>query len=271
MQSKTVVMRETRMKRIQGFFEKNKKKILLAAGIMIVVVLLAGFIVQWRRNEKEKEVLEQGVGYLKSLEQKDLDEINGRIKALKAEMVLNQAEEEGTVVWRGFEDAVILGDSRAVGFSYFEFLPEERVLAREGGRITDATDYIEDLKAINPGQIFLCYGLNDIEIGYWPEPEEYSAKCAEIISELTAELPYCDVYLNSVLPVIEEGLEKSEDYSRIDEYNNALEIMCEENGYTYVDNTSISEENVDLYEADGIHMKIDFYEIWAANMLTEVK
>ena len=259
------------MKKIEGFFEKNKKKIFLAAGILLVIIALALFIVQWRKNEKEKEALEQGIGYLKSLEQKDLDDINGRIKALKAEMILSQAEEEGAVVWRGFEDAVILGDSRAVGFSYYEFLPEERVFAREGGRITDTTDYIEDLKAINPGQIFLCYGLNDIQIGYWPEPEEYSAECAEIIEELTAELLYCDVYVNSILPVIGEGLEKSEDYSRISEYNSALENMCEEKGYTYVDNTSISEENVDLYEADGIHMKIDFYEIWAANMLAEVK
>ena len=38
-------------------------------------------------------------------------------------------------VWQEFSDAVILGDSRAVGFSYYSFLDASRVLASSGERI----------------------------------------------------------------------------------------------------------------------------------------
>ena len=57
---------------------------------------------------------------------------------------------------------MILGDSRAVGFYFHEFLPEEQVMAEGGGIITDATKYLDQLKTLNPDMILLCYGLNDV-------------------------------------------------------------------------------------------------------------
>ena len=44
--------------------------------------------------------------------------------------------------------------------------------------------------------------------------------------------------------------------------------MAEENGYQFIDNTMVAQEHADLYEADGLHLKKEFYKYWAANMLT---
>lgn len=49
---------------------------------------------------------------------------------------------------------MILGDSRAVGFSYYQFLPENQVLAKNGATIDDIPDYMDQIVALNPSSIF---------------------------------------------------------------------------------------------------------------------
>ena len=77
--------------------------------------------------------------------------------------------------------------------------------------------------------------------------------------------------MNSILPAIGVGLEADADYPRIGEYNEALEAMCEEHGWAFIDNDVLAEEHADLYQPDGLHVDKSFYKYWAANMLTEVE
>ena len=48
---------------------------------------------------------------------------------------LEQLESGQINVWSLFDDAVILGDSRVVGYEFYDFLPDERVLAEGGATI----------------------------------------------------------------------------------------------------------------------------------------
>lgn len=43
--------------------------------------------------------------------------------------------------------------------------------------------------------------------------------------------------------------------SKINEYNQEIQKMCEEEGYQYIDSTFIVTKNPGLFEQDGIHMK----------------
>ena len=104
-------------------------------------------------------------------------------------------------MWSSFENAAVLGDSRAVGFSFHEFLPEDRVMAQGGGKITDLPQYYDQLKALNPKAVFLCFGLNDVGIGLWPTGEEYAAECDKQIAALQAELPDATIYLLSLIHI----------------------------------------------------------------------
>lgn len=257
------------MKNIRNLIIRYRKLIPLVIGIILVVVILVVGIISWRNSVKEKEKIQQGISYLETLEKKDVSEINKKVKAMKAELSLSKALEDENAVWTGFEDAAILGDSRAVGFSYYEFMPSERVLAEKGAIITSVEDSIDELKALNPGLVFICFGLNDLQSNYWPDAESYSSQCAEIIELLTTELPECNVYLNSILPAGEAATDPV--YDNIDEYNDSMEAMCEEKGYNFIDNTAMAQEHMDLYEADGLHLRRDFYNHWAMNMLQGVK
>ncbi|MBO5461299.1 MAG: hypothetical protein J5983_05845 [Ruminococcus sp.] len=245
--------------------------IFFAVGILILIIAAVIAVFMWKNHAEEQEKIEKGIAYLESLETKDLAEIKGQIKQIHAKYTLELAESDENAVWLGFEDAAILGDSRAVGFAYYEFLPEERVYAESGANVTAVSDHIESLKALNPGQVYLCYGLNDVKSGLWPEPEAYAQECANQIQALLDNLAGCDVYLNSILPVSDAVVGQHESYSRIGEYNEAMKAMCEEKGYHFIDNSSLVSEHSDMFQPDGLHMMSEFYKYWAANMLAGVE
>lgn len=259
------------MKKKRSSLDKNSK-ILYGTAVLIIVavVFIAGFLT-WKQNKAEKEKITKGTAYLESLANQDIEPISERIDSIRTEQRLALMSADENAVWQGFDNAVILGDSRAVGFYFHEFVPEERVMAKGGGKITDVSEYIEQLKALNPKQIFLCYGLNDVGIGFWPEPADYAAECEKQITLLQTELPDSTIYLNSILPAVGVGIDADPDYARIGDYNTALKGMAEEKGYHYIDNTQIAEKYKDLYQPDGLHVETEFYKYWAANMLTEVK
>lgn len=253
---------------------KNTKIFIIAAVIVVVLSVLAGTAVIWNGNRKEKEKIKKGITYLESLEKQDVSAISKKIDAISAELNQSLAETDESAVWAGFGDAMILGDSRAVGFSFHEFILEERVLAQGGGKITDISEmpaYLEQIKRVNPKKIFLCFGLNDVGIGFWPEATNYAAVYAEQVEILKKELPDSIVYINSILPAVGVGLEADPDYPRIGEYNEALKSMAAERGYQYIDNGRVCEEHQDLYQPDGLHVEKEFYKYWAANMLAGVK
>lgn len=259
-----------RMRKKERSVLKQKQILMIAVAAVGILVLILG-IVSWRKSVREKEKIQKGLTYLESLENKDIVEINAKVKKVKKEQNQEYVSENEDEVWSGFEDAMIIGDSRAVGFSYYGFLAEEQVYAEKGALITSIKEYIPQIKAYNPGQVYICFGLNDLQSGQWSEPEDYSKQCAEIIELLNNEIPQCEVYLNSILPTSEEKMESDPVYSSITKYNDSMKQMCEEKGYNFVDNTEMAQSHLDLYEIDGLHLESDFYKYWAMNMLLEVK
>ena len=214
--------------------------------------------------------MEKGIKYLNSLDSQDVKEIQKNIKSGKATITLELADTDESAIWAAMADAVILGDSRAVGFYYHEFMPQDHVMAKGGGKITDVSEYLDQLVALKPTEIFLCYGLNDVGIGTWPTGEEYATEYEKQVKLLKEKLPDAVIYVNSILPAVGVGLEADPDYPRIDEYNTALEAMCESNQWPYIDNSQLAQDYQSLYQEDGLHVQKEFYKYWAANMLAGV-
>lgn len=254
------------MDRVIRFLEKYKWTAFLAcvAAALMLIVLIR---VLWNPNRAE---VEAGTAYLEELENKDLASVEAEVKEVKKQAQAEAIESGELSVWAQFSDYVIFGDSRTVGFYFYEFLDKQRVLADGGLTIADVPDYEEQMVALNPSYLFLCIGLNDMLTGTWQTPEEYAAAYEETMRELTGMLPNTEIYINSIFPVQDPAFEKDEKWREIPDYNEALKAWCEEKGYHYIDNTSVYEEHSDLYASDGIHFKKEFYQYWAANMLEEV-
>lgn len=241
----------------------------LAAAVALVIIIAVIVIVKHGSTEADKD-LESGISYIQALENKDVSEVENAVKALK-KAEKKAAFENGEIdVWQQFDDTVIMGDSRAVGFYVYEFLEQRRVLAAGGDTIRNITDNIEALKNLNPGNIILCYGLNDISIGYWNTVEEYLAEMDQMIALLHENLPNAVVYVNSIIPAIDPAFSRAPIWRNIPDWNVEIKKHCEENNIPYIDLTDTLAAHPGLYNEDGIHVPREFYQYWAIDIVTEV-
>lgn len=258
----------------------RKKLIFLAAGGGIV--LIAAVILALRlggEKSGEQRDTSAGVGYIQQLEAKNPEAVEQTLKQQREEKIsamrdqrLQELESGEISVWPLFEDYVILGDSRAVGFYYFGFLPENRVLAEGGATIRDLREKIPQVAEMNPANIFLCYGLNDVSIGYWETPEEYTAEFRQTVAELQSQLPEATVFISSILPARDPAFDTASIWREIPTFSAAVRDMCETiDRCYYVDNDAIAEQYAELWDpVDGVHVGKDFYDHWAANLIAEV-
>lgn len=250
---------------------------LLVAALALLIFLIV--ISSRGRTEKKEQAaaISAGVEYLQSLEARGTSEVEATLKAMRQAELAAQCEQRkqqllnGELdVWSQFEDYVLLGDSRAVGFYYYKFLPENRVLAAGGATIRDVQKHIEQIKALNPASVFLCYGLNDVSIGFWHTPEDYAAEYKQVVDSVKEAVPGVTVYVSSILPARDPAFERSSSWREIPNYSAAVSEMCRENGIPFVDNDAISEAYSELWEADGIHLRREFYPYWGINLIMSV-
>lgn len=214
--------------------------------------------------------IKEGRDYIEGLEAADTSSIEEQVKDLRKEDRRAALESGDLDVWAQFTDIVILGDSRAVGFYSYDLVDESRVFASGGATIRDIEQYTEQLENLNPSSVILCYGLNDISIGFWDNVNDYIAEQDQILADLQEALPNTVIYVNSIIPATDPAFESSEKWRNIPDWNDAIRQHCEENEIPYIDITEDVEAHHDLYDIDGIHMQKAFYEYWAIDMITEV-
>ncbi len=253
----------------------NRPTVLIVGGIGVIAILIILYSLFFGKSMSQ--VTADGMAYLQTLEAKDPQEVEARLRAQREARRQAESEErkqqllDGTIdVWSLFGESVIMGDSRAVGFYTNEFLPQARVLAAGGDTIRLINEHQDELVNLNPETLFLCYGLNDVSIGFWNNKEEYVAEYKEILSGLRQLLPNTAIYVNSILPAQEAGLQLEGSWANIPDYSNAVKEMCTQEGYGWVDCDGITSEYAYLYDEDGIHVQKEFYPYWAVQMMTAV-
>lgn len=158
-----------------------------------------------------------------------------------------------------FQDSVFLGDSITEGLSYHDVLEEANVLAGAGKTAEFAMEDIEELAKRKPKHVFIHLGSDDI---LWPtdNPQEYSLKhYAALIGAVKDKLPQANVTLLSVTPVTDEAEEKEPRYRHIKAYNQGLRELADKENVGFVDLSEIVTGSPELYDADGIHFKAEFY------------
>ena len=244
-------------------------------GLLLMCALLAALLLSGCSGQKQAEYradVQSGVSYLQSLETVDPDTVTQKLRQMRLEKLQAEraAREQALLddidtVWQEFSDAVILGDSRAVGFSYYSFLDASRVLASSGERIDAIDGHIEDLKKLDPAYIFLCYGINDL--GWYGSAQDYADTLLEKIRLLRRELPEAVIVVSSILPAQDPAFEKSSKWRNIPEWSEAVGAACAENDIPFADNTEICQTYADLWQPDGIHVRPEFYPYWAANLI----
>lgn len=251
------------------------KKFKITALALCAAVLLAACGAE--DAEPPVNELEAGLQYLESREAKDPnDVITVRKNIAKAKLdahrdaMVQELTSGKTDPFSLFKDYVVMGDSRAVGFWYRDFLDRGRVLADGGHTIRNMEKQIDKVVSMNPSMIFLCYGLNDVSIGYWDTKEEYVAEFIGAVQQMQQKLPDATIVVSSILPARDPAFNRSAKWRNIPEWSAALGEACKENGILFADNDFLAAKYPNLWDPDGIHFREEFYPYWASNLIVTI-
>lgn len=257
----------------QGF--KPSRTHLIGVGLLIALAGL-GIGKACSASAEIQGQIQEGRSYLEALSHQDLSAIELAVKqsdeVYMAKMIdakMAELQQDPKKVWELFGDAMVIGDSRAVGFNVFDCLPSNQVIAGAGYTIRNIKDAIPILEQRQPSKLFLCYGINDIGIGFWPTPDEYAQEYKEILQDLQKRLPNTRLYVNSCYPVQSRALQRGPAWAKVPQYNEAVEKMCKEIGVGYINCDKLAAENSDSYDVDGIHLRSSFYPVWGAKMIAQ--
>lgn len=239
----------------------KEKKLYIIIGIVVLIVLGVGYHQFFSSQETT------GFKYIQSEEKKSTDDIERNLKD-KKDSELKQAIEDGKIdVFAKFQDYVLIGDSRVLGFSQYGFLPENRVYAKTGSRVTDIDEYIESLKSLQPSNIYISFGANDIVSQLDNLEGGYDGVVESEINKILEVCPNANIYVNGIVPFGQAAIDDQEVLKNYTTYNDKLKAMCKKNKWNYIDNDSIVEDGqADVYQEDGIHFFSSFYSTWAMNM-----
>ena len=244
--------------------------VLIAAAVLLLALLgvLSGGLGE---EASADEVTAAGIAYLEQREQMDPAAVmavrqqiyDAKINAQRSQLIRQLTD--GTMdPFSLFKDYVLLGDSRAVGYWYRNFLDKSRVLADGGHTIRNLKESIDKIVEMNPSQIFLCYGLNDSSIGYWDTAEEYVTEYMATVNEIRQKLPNATIVVSSILPAKDPAFQKSKKWYNIPDWSAALEKACEENDILFANCDQLAVDYPNLWDPDGIHFRKEFYPYWAS-------
>lgn len=216
-----------------------------------------------RKKEEEVQVA-KGIEIIKELEKKDVSKSEEKINLVQSSLQgvnINQQNNNGKInLIDKFSSSVILGDSRAESIVSYGILNNSSVVAYKGRNLISAQKEGDINKAINlaPTNIFLTYGLNDVEI--YGNPSGFVNEYKKIIKDIQSKLPNSKIYVNSIFNVNNKAISKSPDLKNVSVFNAAIINMCNELGVIYIDGSSIVDAS--SYESDGIHFKPGFNKRW---------
>lgn len=253
---------------------------IISALLIMLVSLCAVSILSGADSSSASDHLSDGLNYLDADEKNDpatADEffrakktqrLNTGLSKKELEALKDDIANDRVDVFSLLKDYLILGDSRALGFSHYKYLDYSRVLAGGGDTINDALQRTDKIKKINPTYIFLCYGINDAGKKNSKSPEDYAEEVRDVINELSAVLPDAKIYYSSTIWISDQVAINYPPWAKIYDYNISCKKMCEENGIRFIDNDLICMQLKEkkLWSGDGIHLNKSFYKLWAKNL-----
>ena len=252
----------------------NTLFIAIVAAMVGLFLLVLFYVLGGNGNDTPDPQIEAGIAYLEALEQKDPADVQAVRKQIhqahldaQRDALLKQLEDGTIDPFSLFKDFAIMGDSRAVGFWYFDFLDKSRVLADGGHTIRNIPEQMETLVELNPSVIYLCYGLNDISIGYWKTADSYVAEYMQCVKDIQAALPDATIVVSSILPARDPAFKLSEKWRNIPQWSAALEKACKDNGILFANCDSLAVDYPNLWDPDGIHFREAFYPHWASMLV----
>lgn len=249
---------------VRALSDKNKRISIIAGAAFVAALFVIIMAVEGIENLTKKKVdITEGIQFISQAEAAEVTAIETKIQNLEAQEKEEEQAEDTRSIKEVFTSAVVMGDSITAGFSEYDILNASSVVAQIGAGLEGAEEPIQQLKEINPQVVFLSYGMNDI-ISTQGDTDTFVKNYKNVIKQMQKDIPNMKIFVNSIFPVQRQEIEKEPAFEHLEAYNEALREMCDKQQIAYVDNTELVAER--YYEEDGVHLKPDFYPVWAQRM-----
>ena len=234
---------------------------------LLLIMAVGGILIYSGQAGSGKKTEEYpAVSWIEAQEKENVKAIEAKLAAKETAEQETEAEEteKGSVVER-FEGAVLVGDSVATGFLDYQILDADSIVALRGLRTDTAGKEIEKALELTPKVLFLSIGLNDLEYCRG-DSGLFIRRYEERLQEIRDADPDLPIYINGILPVLPEAVEKKQALADVDTFNQALKQMCIKWNLTYIDNSQLLAGHEDWYQKDAVHLKSAPYPLWLAHM-----
>lgn len=160
---------------------------------------------------------------------------------------------------------VFFGNSLTAQCDWAELLGRAQIRNRgiPGDRVSGLIDRLDNIVGLQPKQIFLMIGINDL---LYSEPAKVLSRYRELVQLIRQQLPDCHLYLQSVLPVnnsVRNTYIRNED---VEVLNEGIRQLASELHLPFIDLRPVmSDERGRLKETftlDGVHLTGAAYREW---------
>lgn len=191
----------------------------------------------------------------------------GELSALEEELLTHYGDydynSDNFRSW--FEDAVIVGDSVADAIHGFGWVYDQNVQAQGGINLYSSQEVVDGTIWLQPSTVFLTFSANDIA-SFGTDIDTYIEVYSSQVQRLMDEIPGAQIYVQGILPCDPDFREEYWYYDYLEDYNAALQKMCDRLGAHYYDPAFVLRAYPDTYNGDGFHPSWEFYPLWLTYM-----
>ncbi len=250
--------------------------IAVAVGVVVVSAAVAGVWQMFDAGEYVKPAdKHSGIEVSKSSASSENTSAEGSESASEEVKSYGRVEKGEWVRKTYFDDAVFLGDSITEGIKLYDVMSNATILSNTGiglGNIfTKEVDalgkqqtLIDALGTTNAGKVYILMGANSMA----DNKESFIDDYRKLVEAVKQKAPNAIIYVQSILPVTQTYAKAKPTFanSRIDEFNVALEEMCNELKVYYIHVADVMKDKdgglFENYSADGIHFGPTLYKEW---------
>ena len=216
------------------------------------------------------DAVDKGRDQVNSYDFSTVRKVEKKIKSLESKETntFNIKTKSNIYYLKKFRNSVILGDSITEGLHVYGFLPDDIVLCSIGASLAGSDALFKKAAKLLPENAFFTFGMNDL-ITYRGKVKPFIKEYSRLLEKFHKKSPDTLIYINSISIPRKDIQKDKPSLKHYKEYNKALEKLCEEKDYTFIDNTYILKKSPKLYAPDGIHVNIPYYPLWMNDMVIE--
>ncbi|MBQ0066515.1 MAG: hypothetical protein KBT48_12195 [Firmicutes bacterium] len=239
--------------------------------VLLVALIAVGVIVFGMLGDHKTLDLSEGREYIKNQESLEVSTLENSIKEKRADEREDVVIDGDGDIFSKFEDYVFYGDSRVLHFVSYGYLEPTRVLANNGYSFQNVSDWDSSLRALNPKNIYLAFGSNEINQNiYYGNDKQYKKIVIKAIKHIQSIAPDAHLYVLGMIPPNSLGQSQMKQFKLYKNINKVYQEVCEEmDNVTYIDDEVLGQDGeADIYTLDGFHFVSDFYPTWAEYILS---